>query len=127
MTDIKSVRDHAKTFEKALKASEKQAKSLKKYLATNGTLADKARLIQQGLWLLPEFDEWGNVTDNGDEQNYRPSQFNCKMCSDAKDFFVSSINYGDRIDPQNIEQCLSLWGEEWLAIAENYRFDGWEA
>lgn len=123
MSDIKSVRDHAKNLEKALKESEEQNKSLKKHLVANGTLADKARLMREGLWLAPQFDEWGTVTDNGDEKNYRPSQMIVKMCSDAQDFFESSM-IGDRTDPQNIEQCLNLWGDEWLVIAENYQFDG---
>lgn len=111
---------------KTIKALRDQKRELIGYLRNHGSLADKARLINQKIWRCPQFDEMGFVSSYGweEEGSYEPSR--AVFEADAGPEVFEYLTMADRCDPENLKYALKLWGDALYPVLERYDFQGWE-
>lgn len=108
-------------LQKQISALRGQRRELLGYLREHGTLADKARLIHQGIWKCPTFDEdTGLVRSTGWEgDDYSPSRV---VLDPGKG--VEQWRHIESSDPVLIEQAISLWGID--AVCAEFQHYGFE-
>jgi len=108
-------------LQKQISALRGQRRELVSYLQQHGTLADKARLIHQGIWKCPKFDDLGLVQSSGWEgADYRPSRA-VFMAADGVEVWRDM----ESADPQDIRRAIALWGLDAVCGEfQHYGFDG---
>lgn len=113
--------DKITALQKQISALRGQRRDLLAYLREHGTLADKARLIHQGIWKCPSFDDaTGFVRSTGWEgDDYRPSRVVLNQSEG-----IEQWRYIESDDPQIIQQAIALWGLDAVCTEfENYGFE----
>lgn len=114
--------DQVSALQKQISALRGQRRELVAYLQEHGTLADKARLIDQGVWRCPKFDEeMGFVLSTGWEgDGYAPSRAVLDQADGPQQW-----RYIESDDPSLIQQAISLWGVAAVcAEFQQYSFEG---
>lgn len=113
--------DQISALHKQISALRGQRRELVAYLQQHGTLADKARLIHQGVWKCPTVDKDGIVLNPGWEGiNYRSSRA-VFMAADGVEIWRDI----ESADPQDIHRAIALWGLEAVcAEFQHYSFEG---
>ena len=89
------------------------------------TLAEKIQRVVQGGWEMPEFDDFGVMIFPGDEEllSYRPSALGVWDLDSLEEYLEQPPR--DLVDPFNLEQAHSRWGQALIDKAEGIDPRGW--
>lgn len=108
--------DQISALQRQISALRAQKRQFLEHFKNYGTLADKARLIHEGIWKCPDFDDLGIVKNYGWENkfSYSPSR---AVINQAHSVQVWRDIESD--DPMLIQRAIALWGIE--AVCEEFQ------